>query len=79
MRRAAEAEDDREPSEGPEAVEVAVDEVADTDRSRGGHADRAGVGEMEGEGEESLVIGGEAETLRPNAMEGLGAIVVVGG
>lgn len=54
-----------------------MDEAADTDRSRGGHAESAGVGEMEGEGEESLVIGGEADTLLSSAIKGLGAIVVV--
>ena len=57
-------------------MEAVVDEAADTDLSNGGHAERAGVGEIDGEGEESLVIVGEADALRSSAMEGLGAIVV---
>lgn len=60
-------------------MEVAVEEVAETDRSKGGHAERAGVGEMDGEGDESLVIGGEADKLRSSAVEGLGVIVIPGG
>lgn len=52
-------------------MDAAVDEAADTDRSSGGHAESAGVGEMDGEGEESLVSGGELEILRSSAMEGL--------
>ena len=38
-----------------------MDEVVEKHRSNGGHADKAGVGEIEGEGEESLVKGGEGE------------------
>ncbi len=60
-------------------MEVAVDEVAETDRSKGGQAERAGVGEMDGEGDESLVIGGEADKLRSSAVAGPGVIVVPGG
>lgn len=42
---------------------VDADEVAEKDRSNLGHADSAGVGETEGDGEESLVNGGDAEAL----------------
>lgn len=77
-RSAAEAEEDREPVEWPEAVDAAVDDVADTDLSSGGHADSAGVGEIDGEGEESLVVGGDADTLRSMATAGLRAITPQG-
>lgn len=36
-----------------------IDELAEKDRLRGGQADRAGVGDVDGDGEESLVKGGE--------------------
>ena len=39
--------------------------MAEKDRPRGGQAESAGVGEMEGEGEESLVNGGDVEPLLP--------------
>lgn len=35
------------------------DELAEKDRISGGQADNAGVGDIDGEGEESLVKGGE--------------------
>lgn len=37
--------------------------MAEKDLSNLGHADNAGVGEMDGEGEEFLVNGGDAEAL----------------
>lgn len=37
--------------------------MAEKDLSNLGHADSAGVGETEGDGEESLVNGGDAEAL----------------
>lgn len=51
-----------------------VEEAADTDRSSGGQAERAGVGEIDGEGEEFRVTGGE-DTLRSRGMEGVRGIV----
>ena len=36
-----------------------VDELAEKDRVSGGQADIAGVGDIDGDGEESLVKGGE--------------------
>ncbi len=39
--------------------EEVVDEFAEKDRLRGGQADIAGVGDADGDGEESLVKGGE--------------------
>jgi hypothetical protein len=44
----------------PEKSELAV-ELVEKQRSRDGHAKSAGVGEMEGEGEEPRVRGGEGE------------------
>ena len=41
-----------------DADEVA-DELAEKDRVNGGQADIAGVGDVDGDGEESLVKGGE--------------------
>lgn len=43
--------------------EEVVDELAEKDRLSGGQADIAGVGDIEGDGEESLVKGGEYEGL----------------
>ena len=43
-----------------EKVEMS-DEAVEKERSSSGHAERAGAGEIEGEGEESLVEGGEIE------------------
>ena len=40
-------------------TEEVDDELAEKDRLRGGQADNAGVGEIDGEGEESLVKRGE--------------------
>ena len=40
---------------------VEADDAAEKERPRGGQADSAGVGESDGEGEESLVNGGEAK------------------
>lgn len=48
-----------------------ADDVAENDRSSLGHADIAGVGETEGEGEESLVKGGDAEALLSVAVDEL--------
>ena len=50
-----------------------VDELAEKDRLSGGQADIAGVGDMDGDGEESLVKGGEYEASLPG--DGLKAIV----
>lgn len=50
-------DEEREPVDCLE--KVVAEEVAEKDRSSLGHADRAGVGEIEGDGEESLVKGGE--------------------
>ena len=48
-------------------------EVAENDRQSGGQANRAGVGESEGDGEESLVKGGELDALLSVVNEGLKA------
>ena len=45
-----------------ENVEMS-EEAVEKDRSKSGHAERAGVGEVDGEGEESLVVVGDAEIL----------------
>lgn len=37
--------------------------MAEKDLSNLGHVDRAGVGEMDGDGEESLVNGGDVDAL----------------
>lgn len=57
-----------------ESVEYAEDEVAEKDRLNGGQADRAGVGETDGDGEESLVRGGELEVLLSVVEDGLRAM-----
>ena len=54
-----------------------TDDAAENDRLNGGHASKAGVGEMDGEGDESLVIGGELEASLSVAVDGLRAIVGV--
>ena len=43
--------------------------MAENDRSNLGHADNAGVGDTDGDGEESLVKGGDAEALLSVAAE----------
>ena len=43
-----------------EKVEIS-EEAVENERSSSGHAERAGTGDIEGDGEESLVKGGEAE------------------
>ena len=45
-----------------EADDVEYD-AAENDLLRGGQADSAGVGEIDGDGEESLVNGGELEAM----------------
>ena len=40
---------------------VEADEPVEKERSSGGQADKAGVGEMEGDGEEFLVVEGETD------------------
>lgn len=67
------ADDERDVVDGLEKVEA--DELAEKDLSSLGHADSAGVGEMEGEGEESLVNGGDAEALLSVVAEGLGIML----
>jgi len=79
-RRAADADDDRDVTEGcekvdPETVECAEDEVAENERLSGGQANSAGVGENEGDGEESRVKGGEPEASLSVAEAGLRVFV----
>jgi hypothetical protein len=50
-------------------------EVAEKDRLSGGQANIAGVGESDGEGEESRVKGGESEAILSVVDEGLKASV----
>lgn len=52
-----------------------TDEAAENDRLKGGQASKAGVGEIDGEGDESLVKGGVLEALLSVAEDGLIAIV----
>ena len=54
-----------------------MDEAAEKDLSRGGHADNAGVGEMDGDGDESLVKEGEAQVLLSVTEAGLGAMLML--
>ena len=56
-------------------MEYVEDELAEKDLLKGGQANSAGVGDIDGDGEESLVKGGELETLLSVADEGLMAIV----
>lgn len=56
-----------------------TDEAAENDRLNGGQASKAGVGEIDGEGDESPVRGGEFEALLSVAEDGLIAIVGVTG
>lgn len=67
------ADDERDAVDGLEKVEA--DEVAEKDLSNLGHADSAGVGEMEGDGEESLVNSGDAEALLSVVAVGLGIML----
>ena len=57
-----------------EADEVEY-EVAENDRLSGGQANNAGVGESDGDGEESLVNGGELDAMLSVLKEGLRANV----
>lgn len=61
--------------DGCEIVETeeVVDGLAENDRLSGGQANSAGVGDIDGDGEESLVKGGEYDALLSG--EGLKAIV----
>ena len=52
-------------------AEDVTDDAAEKDRLSGGHASKAGEGETDGEGEESLVRGGELEALLSVAVDGL--------
>lgn len=61
MRKTVDVDEERDPVDCLE--KVVADEVAEKDRSSLGQADRAGVGEIEGDGEESLVKGGDMEAL----------------
>ena len=54
-----------------------VDELAENDRLSGGQANNAGVGDIDGDGEESLVKGGEYEALLSG--DGLEAFIGTGG
>ena len=71
------ADDDREVTEGCEIVEAdeVEYEVAENDRLSGGQANNAGVGESDGDGEESLVNGGELDAVLSVVKEGLRANV----
>lgn len=71
------ADDDREVMEGCEIVEAdeVEYEVAENDRLSGGQANNAGVGESDGDGEESLVNGGELDAVLSVVKEGLRANV----
>ena len=71
------ADDDREVMEGCEMVEAdeVEYEVAENDRLSGGQANNAGVGESDGDGEESLVNGGELDAMLSVVNEGLKANV----
>ena len=57
-----------------ENVEMS-DDAAENDRSNSGHAERVGVGENEGEGEESRVAIGEADMVSSGTRNGLKAIL----
>lgn len=54
---------------------VVADEVAENDLSSLGQADRAGVGEIEGDGDESLVKGGDMEALLQAVVVGLSVML----
>lgn len=56
--------------DGLENVEMS-EEAVENDRSNSGHADRAGIGEREGDGDESLVVVGDAEMALSGARRGL--------
>ena len=56
-----------------ETEEVVDCELAEKERLSGGQADIAGVGDIDGDGEESLVKGGEYEALLSG--DGLEAVV----
>ena len=54
-----EPDDDRDAEDRTEKFEM--DEAVEKHRSSGGQADKAGVGDAEGEGEEALVKGEDGE------------------
>lgn len=55
-------------------VEIS-EEAVEMDRSSSGHAERAGVGESDGEGEDSLVAVGEADLWFSGTRIGLKSIL----
>ena len=67
-------------TEGNEIVEAAdeesyEDELAEKDRLRGGQANKAGMGDREGSGDESLVPnGGEPEALLSGGVDCIGGL-----
>jgi len=56
--------------DGLENVEMS-EEAVEKDRSSFGHADKRGVGDEDGDGEESLVVVGDAEMVFSGARKGL--------
>lgn len=56
--------------DGLENVEIS-EEAVEKDRSSFGHADRPGVGDGNGDGEESLVVVGDAEKVFSGVRKGL--------
>jgi hypothetical protein len=74
FRDSADPVDDREPDDRPEKVETV--EAVEKHRSSDGQAERAAVGESEGDGEDPLVSGGEGEGERSRA-NAAGAIDMV--
>ncbi len=56
--------------DGLENVEMS-EEAAEKDRSSFGHADKPGVGDGNGDGEESLVVVGDAVMVFSGARKGL--------
>lgn len=56
--------------DGLENVEMS-EEAVEKDRSSFGHADKPGVGDEDGDGEESLVVVGDAEMVFSGARKGL--------
>ena len=47
------------------------EDAVEKDRSNSGHAERAGVGEIDGDGDESRVVVGEVDMFRSGARKGL--------
>ena len=73
-----EADDDLDWPGRLENVDETDDEASEKDRSREGHGDKAGTGEIEGEGDVSLVNEGDSESVLSSRMLSIFVVILEG-